>query len=243
MIARVTDQRESKAGGARMIISAGVTGTILALALLVGAPAEAGTPTDALREVFTGVNKVLMGPMREDQLAERVLNVRALLNPILDFRNAATRALGEEWWTRTGAEQNEFIELFTDLLERSCVAQVASVAARSGGIRVDYLDEAIDGDVAMVWTTIVRRDGGEVLFDYAMVRHEEHWLVRDIFVEGVSLVANLRSQFRRILRDSSYPGLVIRMKVRAIEASPAQAATAIELVLPLGERSPIRDSP
>jgi phospholipid transport system substrate-binding protein len=110
-------------------------------------------------------------------------------------------------------------------------------------MRVDYLDEAIDGDVAMVWTTIVRRDGGEVLFDYAMVRHEEHWLVRDIFVEGVSLVANLRSQFRRILRDSSYPGLVIRMKARAIEASPTRAATAIELVLPLGERSPIRDSP
>ncbi len=112
-----------------MIIPAGVTGTMLALALVVGVPAEAGTPTDALREVFTDVNKVLRGPMREDQLAARVLNMRALLSPILDFQNAATRALGDDWWTRTGAEQDEFIELFTDLLERSCVAQVASVAA------------------------------------------------------------------------------------------------------------------
>ena len=83
-------------------------------------------------------------------------------------------------------------------------------------MRVDYLDEAIDGDVAMVWTAIVRRGGGEVLFDYAMIRHEERWPVRDIFVEGVSLVANLRSQFQRILRDSSYPGLVIRMKARSV---------------------------
>jgi len=243
MIVRMADQRASKAGGTRMIIQADVTGTILMLALVVGAPAEAGTPADALREVFTGVNQVLMGPMREDQLAERVLDVRALLNPIFDFRNAATRALGDEWWTRTGAEQEEFIELFADLLERSCVAQVASVAARSGGMRVDYLDEAIDGDVAMVWTAIVRRDGGEVLFDYAMVRHEERWLVRDIFVEGVSLVGNLRAQFQRILRDSSYPGLVIRMKARTIEASPARAAAAIEPVLPPGGRSPMRDSP
>ncbi len=241
MIVRTTGQLQ--AGGTRMIIQAGVTGAILALTLVVGAPADAGTPTDALREVFTDVNKVLMGPVREDQLAERVFNVRALLNPILDFRNAATRALGDEWWTRTGAEQDEFIALFTDLLERSCVAQVASVAARSGGMRVDYPDEAIDGDVAMVWTAILRRGGGEVLFDYAMVRHDERWLVRDIFVEGVSLVANLRSQFQRILRDSSYPGLVIRMKGRTIEASPARAATAIEPVLPPGGRSPIRDSP
>ncbi len=188
-----------------MIIPAGVTGTMLALALVVGVPAEAGTPTDALREVFTDVNKVLRGPMREDQLAARVLNARALLSPILDFQNAATRALGDDWWTRTGAEQDEFIELFTDLLERSCVAQVASVAARSGGMRVDYLDEAIDGDVAMVWTAIVRRSGGEVLFDYAMIRHEERWLVRDIFVEGVSLVANLRS----LTVSEDPPGLVL----------------------------------
>ena len=226
-----------------MIIPAGVTGTMLALALMMGASAEAGTPTEALREVFTGVNAVLMGPMRKDQVAERVLNVRALLSPILDFRNAATRALGDEWRAHSGAEQDEFVEVFTDLLERSCVAQVASVAARSGGMRVDYLDEAVDGDAAMVWTAIVRGGGGEVLFDYAMVRHEERWLVRDIFVEGVSLVANLRSQFQRILRDSSYRGLVIRMQARTIGASPANAATAIELILPPGVRAPISDSP
>lgn len=226
-----------------MVIPAGVIGTILALALVVGAPAEAGAPTDALRDVFTAVNTVLMGPIREDQLAERVLAVRALLSPILDFRNAATRALGDEWWTLTGAEQDEFVKVFTDLLERSCVAQVALVAARSGGMRVDYLDEAIvDGDGAMVWTAILRTGGGEVLFDYAMVRHEERWLVRDIFVEGVSLVSNLRSQFRRVLRDSSYPELVIRMKVRTMEAQPVGAAIAIEPVLSPGGRSRV-DSP
>ena len=226
-----------------MIKPAGVTGTILALTLAMGAPAEGGTPTDSLRDVFTGVNKVLMEPMRGDRVAKRVLSVRALLRPILDFRSAATRALGDEWSTLTETEQNEFIDLFADLIERSCVAQVASVAVRSGGLRVNYLDEGIDGNVAMVWTAIVRGGGGEVLFDYAMVRHEERWLVRDVFVEGVSLVSNLRSQFQRILRDSSYPGLVIRMKGRNIEASPALAATAIEPVLPPGGRPPLGESP
>jgi len=243
MIVRTTDQRASHAGGTRMIIPVGVAGTMLALALMMGASAEAGTPTEALREVFTGVNAVLMRPMRGDQVAERVLSVRALMHPIFDFRNAATRALGDEWGAHTGAEQDAFVEVFTDLLERSCVAQVALVAARSGGMRVDYLDEAVDGDAAMVWTAIVRGGGGEVLFDYAMVRHEERWLVRDIFVEGVSLVANLRSQFQRILRDSSYRGLVIRMQARTIGASPASAATAIERALPAEVRAPTTDSP
>ena len=241
MIVMATDQRASKVRGPRMIIP--VIGAILALGLIMGVPAEAGTPTDALRDVFTAVNTVLIGPIRQDQLAERVLAVRALLSPILDFRNAATRALGGEWGALTGAEQDEFVKVFTDLLERSCVAQVALVAARSGGMRVDYLDEAIDGDEAMVRTAILRKGGGEVLFDYAMVRHEERWLIRDIFVEGVSLVSNLRSQFRRVLRDSSYPELVIRMKVRTMEAPPVGAAVAIEPVPSPGGRSRVSDSP
>jgi len=76
-----------------------------------------------------------------------------------------------------------------------------------------------------------------------MVRHEERWLVRDVFVEGVSLVANFRSQFQRILRDSSYRGLVIRIKGRTLELPPARAAIAIEPVRPSGDRSPTRDSP
>ena len=61
------------------------------------------------------------------------------------------------------------------------------MAVWSGGLRVSYLDEAIDGNVATVWTAIVRAGGGEVLFDYAMIRHEKRWLVRDVFVEGVSV--------------------------------------------------------
>ena len=164
MIGGMTDPHAPSRGGARVIMQVGAIGaSILALALVTAAYAETGTPTETLREVFTGVNKALVGPMGRDQLARRVLNVRALLNPVLDFRNAAMRALGDEWPARTAAEQNEFVELFADLLERSCVAQVAFVADRSGGIRIDYLNEVIDGDGAMVWTSIVTRSGG-VLF-------------------------------------------------------------------------------
>jgi phospholipid transport system substrate-binding protein len=226
------------------VTSARVLGTgILALALVVGARAEAGPPTDTLRKVFTDVNKALVGPIRRNELAGRVLNVRALLNPVLDFRNAATRALGDEWSARAPAEQEEFVKLFADLLERSCVAQVASVADRSEGIRIDYLDETIDGEAGMVWTAILTKGGGEVTFDFVMVLHEGHWMIRDVFVEGVSLIANIRSQFKRIIRDSSYAGLVARMKGRTLEEPPARPLTIIDPIPSRGTepRTPIRD--
>ena len=231
--------------GATRVTSARVLGMgFLALALVVGARAEAGAPTDTLREVFTDVNKALVGPIRRDELAGRVLNVRALLNRVLDFRAAATRALGDEWSARAPVEQEEFVKLFADLLERSCVAQVASVADRSEGIRIDYLDETVDGEAGMVWTTILTKGGGgEVPFDFVMVRHEGHWMIRDVFVEGVSLIANIRSQFKRIIRDSSYAGLVARMKGRTLEEPPARPLTTIDAIPSWGteSRTPIRD--
>ena len=237
----MTDPHATRLGAAR-VTSARVFGaSILALTLVVGARAEAGPPTDTVREVFTDVNKALVGPMRRNELAGRVVNVRALLNRVLDFRNAATRALGDEWSARAPAEQEEFVKLFADLLERACVAQVASVADRSEGIRIDYLDETVDGEAGMVWTTILTKGGGEVPFDFVMVQHEGHWMIRDVLVEGVSLIANIRSQFKRIIRDSSYAGLVARMKGRTLEAPLARPLTTIDLSPSPGPRAPISD--
>lgn len=229
-----------------MIRQAGVIGAgILAVAftLVAHARAEMGTPTETLREVFTGVNKALAGPMEGDQMARRVLDVRALLNRALDFRNAAVRALGDEWPARTATEQDAFIDLFADFLERSCVAQMASVADRKNGIRIHYLTEVITGDRAMVGTSIETKGGGEMLFDFAMVRHEGQWMIRDVVIEDVSLIGNIRSQFKRVMRDSSYSGLVIRMKARTAEPPPARAATAVVSPLTPGVRSPMKDSP
>jgi phospholipid transport system substrate-binding protein len=235
----MTEPHTTRLGAAR-VTSARVLGArILALTLVVGARAEAGPPTDTLREVFTDVNKALVGPIGRNELAGRVVNVRALLTRVLDFRNAVTRALGDEWSARAPAEQEEFVKLFADLLERACVAQVASVADRSEGIRIDYLDETVDGEAGMVWTTILTKGGGEVPFDFVMVRHEGHWMIQDVFVEGVSLIANIRSQFKRIIRDSSYAGLVARMKGRTLEAPPARPLTTIDLSP--GPRAPISD--
>ena len=53
------------------------------------------------------------------------------------------------------------------------------------------------------------------------------WLIYDILIENVSLVANYRSQFDRIIRSSSYEELVKRLKTKRDEflnENPAQRA-------------------
>jgi phospholipid transport system substrate-binding protein len=45
-----------------------------------------------------------------------------------------------------------------------------------------------------------------------MLRRGERWLVYDVNIEGVSLVANYRTQFNKIIQTSSYGELVKKMK-------------------------------
>jgi len=137
---------------------------VLLLAIVLSAThASAGEPTDALRDFFGAVNVVLNDPTTEDQPMERLRAIRRHVDDVFDFREAAMLALGREWSARTPPEQNEFVALFADLLERSFVWRVAGKATTAGGVKVDYLGEAVDRDTATVETAVAARDGDPVL--------------------------------------------------------------------------------
>jgi phospholipid transport system substrate-binding protein len=198
-------------------------GVAAVVALLGFGPAsvEAGPPTEALRRVFIDVNKLLARPVSMEDLPARMVAVGELLDPVVEFRGAAERALGREWQARTVSEQGEFVDLFADLLSRALVHRMAAVANVRAGISVVYRAEVVDGGTTTVQTAVAARNGGTTLFDYEMVRHDERWMVRDVLIEGISVVANLRAQFQRVIQDSSYAGLVHRMRTRVVKESRA----------------------
>jgi len=200
---------------------AGTAILAVAVALVVSDRADAGPPTEALRAVFTDVNAVLASPIGREEQAEQLLKIRAVLSPVFDFRGAATLVLGREWQARTVTEQDEFVGLFADLFERSYVSRVASVADVRDGVKIAYRGEVVDREFATVRTAVVRRGGGDILLDYDMTWRDMRWFVRDVVIEGMSLVANFRAQVQRTMRDSSYAELVRQMKARAYGAAIA----------------------
>src|SRR5262249_3308651 len=82
----------------------------------------------------------------------------------------------------------------------------------SSGVSVQYVGESVDGQSAVVSTTVLTRSGGEMPVDYSMVQGQGRWLVRDVIIEGVSLIANYRAQFARVIRASSYAALIAKMR-------------------------------
>ena len=61
-------------------------------------------------------------------------------------------------------------------------------------------------------TKLVTKSGSEIPIEYRMHKKGDRWLVYDVIIEGVSLVANYRTQFNKIIQTSSYQELVKKMK-------------------------------
>jgi phospholipid transport system substrate-binding protein len=200
-----------------------VVGVVVAAILAGGAPARAGAPTDQLKGRIDRVLRVLEDPaLKDGRLGERRTVIRRIAYETFDFRETSQRSLARHWQGRTSEERDEFVRLFADLLERSYIGKIELY---SGGEKIQYLGDTIDGDQAVVRTRIVTRQGTEVPVEYRMHRAGERWLVYDVVIEGISLVANYRAQFDRILRGSSYQLLAQKLRAKHEEGLQADAAT------------------
>jgi phospholipid transport system substrate-binding protein len=190
-----------------------------ALSLVAAGDAAAGAPTDQLKAQIDRVLKVLDDPelKKDGRIRERRTAVRKIANDIFDFGETARRSLARHWQGRTPAERDEFVQLFSDLLERSYISKVELY----GGEKIQYLGDAIEGEQAKVQTKLLTKSGSEIPIEYRMHRKGDRWLVYDVIIEGVSLVANYRTQFNKIIQTDSYQALIKKMKTKQEELQPS----------------------
>jgi phospholipid transport system substrate-binding protein len=195
---------------------------VLAVTLLTGRWAVAGLPTDQLKAQIDRVLKTLEDPelKKEGRVKDRRAAVRKIANDIFDFSETARRSLGRHWQGRTQAERDEFVQLFSDLLERSYITKIETY----GGEKIQYLGDTVEGDQAKVQTKLVTKgSGGEIPIEYRMHKVGDRWLVYDVVIEGVSLVANYRTQFNKIIQTSSFQELMNKMKNKQHELMTGQS--------------------
>jgi len=198
-------------------------GWAVATALAVTMPvavlvaAAASPATEQLRISIDQVIRAVTDPdlKKPARTAERRAAIRKAAGEIFDFQEITKRVCGQHWNARTPAEREELVGLFRELLERAYLSKIEGYS----GERVTFAGESVDGDVATVRTRLALREGVEVPMDYRMMLRGDRWIGYDVVIEGVSLVANYRGQFNRILQSGSYPELVRRLRAKIEEQS------------------------
>lgn len=183
----------------------------LALQLLLGAAgAWAGPPTETVRQVIEKTLDVLKEPGSYDT---RRLKVKAIVDPHFDYQEMAKRSLGSAWGKLNASQRHEFVALFAQLLEASYSDKIEKYAQR---VKINYTGEIVSGNSVEVRTVIVKAND-RIPLNYRLLNEGGTWKVYDVVIEGVSLVSNYRSQFSRIIHESSYAELVRRLKTKVSE--------------------------
>jgi phospholipid transport system substrate-binding protein len=183
----------------------------LALNLLMGAAgAWAGEPTEIARQVIERALAALKEPGSPEARRQRVKHI---VDPYFDYQEMAKRSLGPAWGKLSPGQRQEFVQLFAQLLEASYSDKIEKYAQH---VKINYTGEILDDNYAEV-RTVVMRTNDRIPLNYRLVQENGGWKVYDVVIEGVSLVSNYRTQFARIIHESSYAELVRRLKTKVSE--------------------------
>ena len=112
----------------------------LTLQLLLGAAgAWAGPPTDIARQV---IEKALDISQRSLLPGSRhaARRSRRIVDPYFDYQEMAKRSLGPTWGKLSAGQRQEFVALFSQLLEASYSDKIEKYAQR---VKIDYTGEIL----------------------------------------------------------------------------------------------------
>jgi phospholipid transport system substrate-binding protein len=186
--------------------------TILVVCLALAAPANslppastnAVSPLDYTRTILEQARTIVAGNQTHDQ---KVAALSALFGKFLDTDAMGREALGQHWSSFTPAQQQEFLPLFRELIQRAYVQDLLLFQSPD----FVYVGQQLLNGGALVDTKIVTpKDKFDIT--YTVIPAGDKWMVTAITVEGVSLVGNYGNQFNRVLSRMTPDDLIAFMR-------------------------------
>lgn len=185
---------------------------LLLISLLVFLPliSFAGEPTENIKAVTDKLitiisDKALQAPEMKDKRGQAIMET---IDAVFSWEEFSKRALARNWNKRSIEERKEFVSLFRQLIADTYMEKTYQYSGES----ITYLDEKIEGDHGKVKSVFNTSDGKQIPVEYRIMNKDGSWRVYDLYIEGVSLVGNYRSQFNDIIIGSSYEVLVTRLR-------------------------------
>jgi phospholipid transport system substrate-binding protein len=181
-----------------------------------GAGSGAGAGKNAINEaIVVFSNKQLTPDEREKQLRE-------IAARHFDFASMARSAVGYHWRSFTPEQRAQFVPLFTNFIEDVYLSRIESYSVEKvqqdiKSSTIQYNNQRIDSpDYAQVFTTVTLQDRKSPLqVNYMLHRNNGEWKIYDLSVDAISVIANYRNQFNRVLNNDGYDKLISIMTQKA----------------------------
>lgn len=151
-----------------------------------------------------------------EKRAEYRAQIKAILLQMMDMRTISMLVLADKRKAFNDDQFDEFIDSLTRILFLSYVGHLDDYTDQQ--VEVESTEEVKESKIPRVRVrtqTTSRLKGTKIPVEYSMTLVEDAWAVYDVRVEGLSFVANYRSQFRELLHSRKPEQLLKMMKDKA----------------------------
>ncbi len=201
-------------------------------ALVLAGGARAQTPPDALAPdvLVKNVTLEVVDIIQKDkdiQAGDRkkvIALIETKVLPHFNFQAMTASAVGRNWDKASAEQKARLMDEFKTLLVRTYASALASYSNQKFDFR-PLRAKPTDTDVT-VNVRVMQSGTQPVTIDYDMEKRPGGWKVWDVRVGGISLVANYRTEFDNLVRESGLDGLIkaLQAKNKSLERGPVAGA-------------------
>ncbi len=196
---------------------------ILAFALFLSGRLFAGEGLDYMQNLISNFES-LRAELAEDYSNEKrkdvVRRAKDLALQILDVKEIGRLALGKHYTKLTKAQQDDFLNLFHELMANRVVeANIPSQKVLTGKIPIEIVSERTEtddvfGKEALVVNTKVPHRKQNFQVEFYLYRSADGLKLYDVHVDEASTLLDFRNQFSSIIRKKGYKHLVKLLRER-----------------------------
>jgi phospholipid transport system substrate-binding protein len=173
-------------------------------------PARAQTSAKAATQEFIDQALRILRD-RQKSVQEKRRELKPLIESRFDSTEMARSSLGYHWRSLTPDQRADFTRVFTDFIEAAYLDKVQDYA----GQEVQYAQSRKLGEgYAAVDTTIVQAGKDSIPVTYLLEQSGDGWKVYDVTVDNISIIANYRNQFNRVINEQGFPKLMADLRAK-----------------------------
>ena len=183
---------------------------------------HADSALDTIKSRVNQVLVVLRDPALKSESAKELKKkrLRLIFDNTFEYVELSKSTLSRNWDKLKPDQQKEFMQLYKALLEKVYMDTILSYKDQE----VVIGKERALGENRVEVDTKLISGSTETPINFRMISKSSEWWVYDFVVENISVVANYRSQFNRILTKESPESMleVIRQKVSGLSGQAQQ---------------------
>jgi phospholipid transport system substrate-binding protein len=183
---------------------------VLIAALAIALPALADqSPTDVVKGLVNPALQILND--KSTALKDRQQKLRQLVSPdVFDYMAMTRTAVGMHWKDLNDQQHQDITQAFTAFLRDSYISRIQDFSVDS----VNFLGESDLGNGNVEVKSTIQQAGGQapVQINYSLRKNNGKWLIYDVAVDNISIAANYRNQFNRVINNQGFDALLADLK-------------------------------